>query len=448
MSAATPILPPVDEKAEEKVARELVAFPKAVGILTEAGLMAEDFYSPKRAVLYVAAQRVMQEGGSCNDISIWAAIEAMGEAYPKGSVDRLWVESLNEPAGVYYGVDELGRRIMERADRRRKLDGARKIIAAVDVDAEAEYIAGVQAGLEEITADHQADAQPSTPDEIAMYLHDFLEEGEPPVAWPLPWESLNRGLPGGLLPGQTSVWMGWTNMGKSAAVDQAMTKWSKEGAKCGLIATEMSLLERMARKIQMVSGISSLKFLTRQLSAEEKRTLAGLIQPENVPFHFHDAQGWTYQRIAQLITVKRYDVVAVDPLNLITGFADQETMTEAARSFQAVARRAGSHLVLVAHLNRKRSPQGMATKLPKPHHYDIRDSGMIANNADLVIGIHREQDEDGEVLPDGVVYIDKIRVGFKENERVSLDPKFLNFVRAKEEDYDEPADFFARNGAA
>lgn len=98
-------------------------------------------------------------------------------------------------------------------------------MAAVGVEQPDEYNAQIQSALEDLTADHEVEAQPTTPEEIAMFLHDFLESEAPATAWPLPWSRLNRGLPGGLLPGQTSVWMGWTNHGKSAAIDEAVAHW-------------------------------------------------------------------------------------------------------------------------------------------------------------------------------------------------------------------------------
>jgi len=212
--------------------------------------------------------------------------------------------------------------------------------------------------------------------------------------------------------------------------------WHERGANCGLLATEMGLIERMSRVVQNQTGISALDFLKRDLTPEQKTRLARHIKPENIPYEFHDAQGWTYQRIAQLITLKRYDVMVIDPLNLIAGFADQETITEAARSLQAVARLAGTHIAIVCHLNRKRAPSGKEKTIVKPRWWDVRDSGMVANNADVVIGVHRDQDEDGEVLNTGEIWIDKIRVGYKEKLFVSLEPMRFRFNGITTEEHD------------
>jgi replicative DNA helicase len=306
---SAPVAPPVDHRAEEIVAGELVAFPKAVGILAERGLKPDDLYMPKNRVVYEAALKVMQGGGEANEVSIWGAIEALGHAAPNGAgIVRNEIESRTKGHGIYFGVGDIAERLMELADRHRKFSAAHKILGAVGLEQPDEYNAAIQAALEELAADHEVEAQPTTPEEIAMFLHDFLESEAPATAWPLPWPRLNRGLPGGLLPGQTSVWMGWTNMGKSAAIDEAVAYWHARGARCGLIGTEMSLLERGARTLQTQTGISSLRFLSKQLTRDEEAALSKAIQPQNMPFAFHDAQGWSYHRIAQLITLKRYDI--------------------------------------------------------------------------------------------------------------------------------------------
>jgi replicative DNA helicase len=431
-------VPPQDKRAEDEVAASLVDWPKAVGILVEQGLRPEDFYLRKPVLIYRAAQRVMLEGRDCNAVSIWSALQAMGYSKPGNDegLERHEIEALVGHSTAFGGIGSYGERIMERADRRRKQTAGQRLITAVDSEDEKTYANQVQEALEEATRDYQAESEPTTPEEIASFVFDYIESEDEPDCFPLPWPKLNKGLPGGLLRGQTSVWAGWTNMGKSVAVDEAMSYWHKQGRRCGLIATEMSLLERMSRKLMMASGISALRILTKRLTQEEKGELAKLIQPQNIPFSFYDAQGWNYERIAQLITLKRFDVVAIDPINLIQGFADQETMTEAAGRFQAVARRANTHLMLVCHLNRKRSPQGSAKVLPKPHVYDIRDSGMIANNSDQTLFVHRDQDEEGEVLPVGEIYLDKVRVGFKSKTRVSLDPKYLRFTEIVDVEHD------------
>lgn len=430
-----------DGKAEDSLLASLLAWPKSIGTAMETGLKKQHFAHEKLGVAYAAAERVLLDGGQVEPVTVYAALESVGHVKPKHPEgwERAELETLRDIAAAPGNVRTYAERIMEKAERRHKRKAGEEMIAASELADVKEFRQGVQDALEEASVDYEIEAEPTSPEEIAGFFHDFLEEPDPPTVFPLPWAGLNDGLPGGLVPGNTSAWIGWTNHGKSVAVDESMSQWHKEGFKCAVIGTEMSLAERMSRHLMRETGISSLRILKRDLSNEEKHLLAKCSMPDKIPFSFYEAHGWTYERIAQLITVERFDVVAIDPLNLIPGFADQSIMTEAARRFQSVAKRANTHLIMVCHLNRKRTPSSAKeATVPRPQVMDIRDSGMIANNSDVTVGVFREQDEEtGELTPNGEIYLAKVRNGFRTRVKVSLEPRRLKFELREEDEIDD-----------
>jgi replicative DNA helicase len=433
---------PADVDQERDVLACAIEFTASIRLCIEAGLQAQHFYLAKHQAIYSAAERVISEREQADPMGVWATLERIGQAHPSNpeGPDKQYVMGLVGTSVNHLNVGARAKHLIYLADKRAKEAGAKLILEGVGAQDDKEYRRLVQDGIEQIAVDYELDAEPTTPEQIAEYIHAYIESTDDPEVFKLPWADLNKLVLGGYRRGQTSVLAGWTNFGKSIVLDQMLTAFHRQGYRCGLFVTEMSLLERMARRIAASTGVAAEKFLLKQLTTEEKRKVAKAAMPAEVPFSFYDAQGWTYDRIAQRIAIETFDVVAIDPINLIVGFADQEVLTEAAARFQAIARRANCHLIMVAHLNRARAQHAV---LPKPVLRDVRDSGMLANNADQVLFLHREQDDEGNVLPEGEIYFDKVRNGMKGGIDVALTARHVQFVKQARIPEEEDADSIA-----
>jgi len=431
---------PADVDQEREVVACCIDFTSAVRECIEAGLRPEHFYTESFKAIYRGATRVVSEGRNVDGLEVWATMERSGLAAPSNpeGPDKPRFMSLVGTGNYPTNMRSRAKQLVYLADKRAKLAGAQQIIEGANHPDEKEYRRLLQSGLESIAVDYEIEAEPTTPEEISSFIHDYIESDVDPEVFELPWSDLNKLVLGGYRRGQTSVLAGWTNFGKSIVLDQMLTAFHQQGYRCGLFVTEMSLLERMARKVAASTNIPAEKFLLKKLTQEEKVKAAKATLPHRVPFHFYDAQGWTYDRLAQRIAIGTpqgpFDVVAIDPINLIVGFADQEVLTEAAARFQEVARRTGCHLIAVAHLNRARAQLAVA---PKPVIRDVRDSGMLANNADQVLFLHRDQDDEGEVLPTGEIYFGKVRNGMRGGINVEMS-RHVQFIKRAAEQVPAP----------
>lgn len=430
---------PQSTRDEEALLAAVLDWSKAIGTAVEKALKPEHFYNRKNGVVFRSMLKAFAEGKHPDHVTVSSTLKRLGFSPPEEpdgpTEEYVWalIGKCPSPTNIGSYVDT----VITLADRRAKMKGAQTILEGVGCQDDAEYRRLVQDGLEEVAVDYEIDAAPTSPEQISEFVTDYIEDDAPAEVFELPWATLNPLVLGGLRRGQTSVWPGWTNMGKSIALDQALEAFHQQGKRCGLFATEMSLLERITRRLTASTGIAAEKILLKQLTNDEKYKIAKAAYPNKIPFHFYDAQGWTYDRIAQRITLERFDVAAIDPINLIPGFADQEVITEAANRLQAVARRANCHLIMVCHLNRERLKTAVA---PKPVLRDIRDSGMLANNADQVLFVHREQDDDGNPLRAGQIYWGKVRNGMRGYENVEFSPRHLRFIKAAPPDPAEDAE--------
>lgn len=210
----------------------------------------------------------------------------------------------------------------------------------------------------------------------------------------------------------------------SIVLDQMMSHWSKRGRRCLLLATEMKLEELASRFAAKETGIAYERLITRKLTADDWARLTKAKVFESIPWSHHDADGWSVERILGAIVNKRPDIACIDPWNLIP-HKDRFSMDETARQLKTIARRANCHVVVVAHLNTARMKDGQK---PRPVQRDIRDSGMLYNNAHSVLCLHRENGN-GKERSKGELYFLKVRDGTPGALDVEFNTKYLRFDR-------------------
>lgn len=105
-------------------------------------------------------------------------------------------------------------------------------------------------------------------------------------------------------------------------------------------------------------------------------------------------------------------IIFVDYLQLVNGLdpkADLRTqVTQVSRGLKALAKELRLPVVASAQLNRGPENRG---KDSRPQRRDLRESGQIEQDADLIIFIHRERDREGHLASKSDIIVDKQRNG-------------------------------------
>lgn len=409
----------VPTREEREVIGAVLTYPPALGrVSVEVGLRAEHFYYPQHQRIYAAALRVRANGDPVDELSV---CRELADRDSEGLASEL----ASEVAGAANAAHH-ARTIIRYAGIRARVTGAKEIIrgyASNDLEA-------VQNGLDLVTLDVELGEEPSTPEEIADdMLRWFEEKPDPAEVMPLPWPKLNPLITGGYRKGQMSVLTGWSGFGKSLALKDMLTEFHRQGRTCLLLTTEMNRREIVCRWLSGVTGIAYGRLMLRKLDKIDMGKIVKALP--TLPFHYHDADGWSADRICNAILAKRPDVAAIDPWNLIP-HRDQFEAAATAGRLKTLARKADLHVVVVAHLNTSRLKD--ATK-PRPVQRDIRDTGMLFNNAHHVLALQRDQEPNGNEQHTGELFFMKVRDGVKGGCRVELDSN-LRFVPL---DLDPPA---------
>lgn len=195
-------------------------------------------------------------------------------------------------------------------------------------------------------------------------------------------------------------------VGKSAIMLDLMAAQAKRGVPVACFSLEMDTNQLMQRLYANVGRVDCGNIRDRRLSAAEMADLAEARDlVKGWPIWFDDTTRLTPLQLKSRIRTLQRDhgvrVAFVDYLQLLEvppgmrfngRYAE---VTYISREIKLIARELGIPIVVLAQLNRESVNQGRAIKRPRMS--DLRDSGAIEQDADIIMLLHRE---DVELPPD------------------------------------------------
>lgn len=196
-----------------------------------------------------------------------------------------------------------------------------------------------------------------------------------------------------LLGGELIILAGRPSMGKSCVMLNQAVIMAKEKIPVGYISLEMEAESQYQRIIQRHYD-KSLRREKRYLTKQEKEELEGYIDAyKKLPLYFSDSYsadiGAMMAAIEKLVLTRKVQMVFIDYLQLISGNQNKsknEEISEITRSLKILATRLKIPIVLGSQLNRL--VEQREDKRPKLS--DLRDSGAVEQDADIVIFCYRD----------------------------------------------------------
>lgn len=190
------------------------------------------------------------------------------------------------------------------------------------------------------------------------------------------------------------------SMGKtSLALDIARNAACKFGKSVGIFSLEMSSQQLVDRLIASESQVDSWKLRTGKIKSDEDfdRIRDALERLSTAPIFIDDepSNNITKMRgVARKLKAEHgLDLIVVDYLQLMIPKRDSDSLvqqvTDISRSLKALARELDVPVLALSQLNRAVEQRG-----GRPRLSDLRDSGSIEQDADVVMFIHREDKYD------------------------------------------------------
>src|SRR3989344_3035853 len=224
------------------------------------------------------------------------------------------------------------------------------------------------------------------------------------------------------------------SMGKTAlALDIARQTATRFGNTVGIFSIEMSTQQLVDRLLAAEARVDSWKLRTGNLSSEDEfaRIRDSLDRLAHAPIFIDDDPNATVMKMrAQARRLKsEHDLklLIVDYLQLMIPNKQSDSLvqqvTEISRSLKALAREIDVPVLALSQLNR-----AIETRRGLPRLSDLRDSGSIEQDADVVMFIHKEDKEGSERNNIAKIIIAKHRNGPTGEVELYFDEKRVSFT--------------------
>ena len=231
------------------------------------------------------------------------------------------------------------------------------------------------------------------------------------------------------------------SMGKTALMvnlaENAVMTDDHTGGAVLIFSLEQPADQLVVRMLSSLGGINQTAMRTGNLSPKDwaDRFPSAMSQLKDKPLYIDDTAALTPNDLrARARRVKReaggLKMIMVDYLQLMRPSRDQENRTneisEISRSLKAIAKEMACPLVACSQLNR--SVESRNDK--RPHMYDLRESGAIEQDADVILFIYRDEvynkdDNDNKGIAE--IIIGKQRNGPIGTIKLSFQPELTRF---------------------
>lgn len=256
-------------------------------------------------------------------------------------------------------------------------------------------------------------------DQYYEYLSEVQERGPEMTGLPTGFIDFDR-MTGGLHKSDLLILAARPGVGKSSfAMTIAFNIAMQQKAPVGVFALEMGRDQLLQRLLATHTGIDSQKLRTGRISPSELNVLMdGMGQLSAAPIYIDDTPGVTVNELRsktrRLQAEHGVDVLIIDYLQLMSGSGRRndnrvQEVSEISRALKGLARELNIPVIALSQLSR--AVEGRTSHVPVLA--DLRESGSIEQDADMVMFIYREEMYDKDTDKKGIaeIHIAKHRNG-------------------------------------
>ncbi len=434
-------LPPYSIEAEQAVLGSIMLRPDAYAEISDI-VDIEHFYSDKHKTIYTGISTLLGKGDPVDYLSLKNTLDEMGSLEQVGGAHYLaeLVQVVPSASNIEYYA-----RILEKKYMMRKLIYASEKVASISY--------AESGDLEEILDQAEKEifgvTQKKTRNTITDIKHGLIEA----------WEQIDklhnstgdlRGVPtgftdldqklSGLQKSDLIILAARPACGKtSLALDIARNSAVHHNTPVLIFSLEMSAQQLLYRMIASHSRVDAWKLRTGKLnlnnSEEYDRLQHGISELSRAPIYIDDQPGTNIVKMRstarKIKSDKGLGLIVVDYLQLMSPTQSRNSdnvvqqMTEISRSLKLLARELDVPVIALSQLSR-----AVEQRQGKPRLSDLRDSGSIEQDADIVMFIHREDKYKDHNERDNIaeLLIEKHRNGPTGSISLKFDDKHSCFV--------------------
>lgn len=390
-------VPPHNLFAEQSVLGAVMLSTDALAEVAEV-LRPEDFYVPKHEMIFEAALQLFSHGNPCDAIAVGDALGKSGALRRVGGPEYLHTLTSLVPtsanAGYYADI------IAEKATLRRLINAGTRIVqTAFEGEGEvSELVNLAQAEIYAVSEVQEAEAYTSVDSSIQHAVDELarmLQGGGRLTGLPTGFGELDE-VTNGLQAGAMVVVAARPAMGKSTfALNLARVAAIGHNEPTLFFSLEMGKSEIAEKILAAESGVPLHKIRNGSTDQREWERVADQRDRfAKVPLYLDDSPNMTLVEIrAKCRRLKQQHglrLVVIDYLQLMTSGRRienrQQEVSEFSRALKLLAKELQVPVVALSQLNR--ASEVRADK--RPQLADLRESGAIEQDADVVILLHRD----------------------------------------------------------
>ncbi len=390
--------PPQDVAAEQSVLGGMLLSKDAIADVVEA-VRGHDFYRPAHELVFEAVLDLYGRGEPADAVTVSAELGKRGELARVGGAPYLHTLVSSVPTAANAGY--YARIVRETAILRRLIEAGTKIVQlgySGDGDAD-DIVDAAQAEVYAVT--DRRTSEDYLP--LSAIMEGTLDEieaigsrGDQMVGVPTGFADFDE-LTNGLHPGQMIVVAARPAVGKSTlGLDVARSAAIKHSMTTCVFSLEMSRTEITMRLLSAEARVPLHHMRTGKLTDDDWTRLARRMgEVSNAPLFIDDSPNMSMMEIrAKCRRLKqRHDLklVVIDYLQLMQSGkrveSRQQEVSEFSRALKLLAKELEVPVIAISQLNR--GPEQRTDK--KPQMSDLRESGSIEQDADMVVLLHREE---------------------------------------------------------
>lgn len=389
-------LPPHDADAEEAVIGSLLIDGEVINRIAPL-VKEEDFYRERNRLCYAACQSLYHRGEPIDQISVARELSLKERLEGVGGPGYLSHVIAAVPTSVHA---EHFARIVNRTATMRRLIQAGGDIAVIGYDDAADTEQALQQAedvLWRVRTTHSSRDFVAIREVLDQYLEESsdlpLDHGVAPI--PTGFTDLDNAL-GRLQRGDLFILAARPALGKSTLAMNIARNAAGQGAVAAVVSLEMSCDQLALRLLSAEAEVDSHLLRIGLLGdTAQTRVVTGIGALSDLAIYIDDSPAQTVlemrSKLRRLHISRNIDLVIVDYLQLIAGRENRgenrvQELSDITRHLKAIARDLNVPVIAISQLSR-------AIEQRPDHHpqlSDLRESGSIEQDADVVAFIHRD----------------------------------------------------------
>ncbi len=371
------------------------------GVVDEIGgrLLPEYFYSKQNAAIFSEILLLSSTAKPVDFVTVLDAVNAAG-VFPSEEEAKVYLYNLTETVPAISNVPAYAEIIYEKYLTRTLIKACKEVI---DNSADGQETAGTlldfaEQKIFEIRGGRDS-AEMWKIDSVLMDVIDTLNKMSGPdrekyLGLPTGYPILDRVLTG-LNRSDLIILAARPGVGKTSFALNIVTNLTAKRPDLGVavFSLEMTKQQLVQRMLSSISGVESQVFRTGEVQNEQWGSIAeATSRLSKTQVFIDDTSGISVAEIkSKCRRIKNLGLVVIDYLQLMSGSRRIESrvneISEITRSFKIMAKELNVPIILLSQLSRDNEKQQRRPKLS-----DLRDSGSIEQDADIVLFLHREGD--------------------------------------------------------